>query len=417
MPMTCFVIMGYGIKNNIDLDFTYRSIIKPCIEKMNLLPCNLYSESKYNGFRADEISGSTAMDYRLVACLSQADIVIADISTMNNNAIYELGARHALKPRSTILLCAREKKNEFKFFDLSFVPIIFYSHHGNKIKQEELKRVKDLFLQALEFAINTDTDLPDNPISRGLNEIKLYKPIEFNTSQCESIYKLYLNARKLLDEANYNNAVPILEKLYEADSSDENLSLLILAKYKIAENNKDINALIQCITLIKNSLDLNYCKSESIFGRLGAIYLRLFNLTNSQYYLDLAIESYRKGSDYSEINLYCPRNYCASLLKIYKVESNVDIIKEYFYTAKFNSRSFLNRNVLSKESDNYEQKIYYEYNCYDLKAIIKGKYENFEEKKQNILNNNYISNRQKTTILAGMNLFCNDLEFITKIVY
>ena len=31
MSKTCFVIMGFGIKNNINLDLTYNEIIKPCI--------------------------------------------------------------------------------------------------------------------------------------------------------------------------------------------------------------------------------------------------------------------------------------------------------------------------------------------------------------------------------------------------
>ena len=36
MKKSCFVIMGYGIKNNINLDLTYSKIIKPCIIKNEL---------------------------------------------------------------------------------------------------------------------------------------------------------------------------------------------------------------------------------------------------------------------------------------------------------------------------------------------------------------------------------------------
>ena len=113
MRKTCFVIMGFGIKDNLDLDKTYNEIIKPCILENNLIPFPLYNENKFNAYRCDEISGNTSIDYKFVTCLNGADIVIADISTMNNNAIYELGARHALKPRSTILLCAKEKEKDF----------------------------------------------------------------------------------------------------------------------------------------------------------------------------------------------------------------------------------------------------------------------------------------------------------------
>ena len=94
---SCFVIMGFGIKNNINLDLTYNEIIKPCLIENNLRPYSLYSDEKFNAFRCDEIIGTTSIDYKFITCLSNADIVIADISTMNANAIYELGVRHALQ--------------------------------------------------------------------------------------------------------------------------------------------------------------------------------------------------------------------------------------------------------------------------------------------------------------------------------
>ena len=120
MSKTCFVIMGFGIKNNINLDLTYNEIIKPCIVENGLVPFPLYEESRYNAYRCDEICGTTSIDYKFVTCLNGSDIVIADISTMNANAIYELGARHALKPRATILLCAKDKKHMSSSLDFVF---------------------------------------------------------------------------------------------------------------------------------------------------------------------------------------------------------------------------------------------------------------------------------------------------------
>lgn len=93
---SCFVIMGFGIKNNINLDLTYNEIIKPCIFENHLVPYPLYKEEKFNAFRCDEIIGTSLIDYKFITCLSNADIVIADISTMNANAIYVLQKRIAL---------------------------------------------------------------------------------------------------------------------------------------------------------------------------------------------------------------------------------------------------------------------------------------------------------------------------------
>lgn len=44
MKKTCFVIMGFGIKNNMNLDLTYDKIIKPCIISNKLIPFPLYNE-------------------------------------------------------------------------------------------------------------------------------------------------------------------------------------------------------------------------------------------------------------------------------------------------------------------------------------------------------------------------------------
>lgn len=51
MRKTCFVIMGFGIKDNLDLDKTYNEIIKPCILENNLIPFPLYNENKFNAYR------------------------------------------------------------------------------------------------------------------------------------------------------------------------------------------------------------------------------------------------------------------------------------------------------------------------------------------------------------------------------
>ncbi len=82
--------------------------IKPCIKKNQFVPFRLYDVDRFNAFCCDEISGSTSKDFKFMICQNGAELVISDIiSTMNFNPIYELGARHALKPRSTILIFGR----------------------------------------------------------------------------------------------------------------------------------------------------------------------------------------------------------------------------------------------------------------------------------------------------------------------
>lgn len=399
---TCFVIMGYGIKNGLNLDLTYNKIIKPVIIDYKLYPYPLYEEMEFNAYRCDEICGTGAIDFKFVTCLDGADIVIADISTMNANAIYELGARHALKPRSTILLCAKEKSKEFRFFDLTYVPIIFYEHNGSFIQNTEISKVKAKLSKSIEFAINSKSSIPDNPIQRALYEKRENR---FNHPKYKlenNLFQLYLSGCHSLDDKNYDEAVNYLEKLYAQDDSEENLLLLSLAQYKSAEKNRSLKSLIDCYNFLYSHADIKNTVSESLFGRLAAISLRIFNFTKDSEYYHNALEFYRRGSNYSNLNLYCPRNFCTTLLRIYEVTDDVNILKEYFYTAKFFAKLFLNYSCTAIECGSYEQRMYWYYNRYDLTSIINGEYANFDEELDRMLTDNDLTARQKDTILNGL---------------
>lgn len=232
--------MGFGIKNNINLDLTYNEIIKPCIVENGLVPFPLYEESRYNAYRCDEICGTTSIDYKFVTCLNGSDIVIADISTMNANAIYELGARHALKPRATILLCAKDKKHEFKFFDITYVPIIFYEHDGMVLSPKSISDTKANLNSLIDFAINSSSILPDNPIQRALIENVTYSR-NITPIQNDNIYNLYLKGKQELDDNNFKDGEITLAKLFSKDQSEENLLLLVLGRIKDNGKLNEIN--------------------------------------------------------------------------------------------------------------------------------------------------------------------------------
>lgn len=407
MAKTCFVIMGYGIKSGLNLDLTYTRIIKPCIEENRLIPFPLYAESEYNAFRCDEISGSTAIDYKFVTCLNGADIVIADISTMNANAIYELGARHALKPRSTILLCSKENEHEFKFFDITYVPIIFYEHAGMSLEPKSVTDAKNKLNKCLDFAINSSSPFPDNPIQRALIEKQSYK----GTRNIEpSIYELYIKGRRELDNNDFKSAVVTLTALYNNATSEDNLLLLSLAQYKIAEEAGSCKGLVECINFIRSNIDFESSTSEFLFGRLAAISLRIFNLSGDQQYYHDALTYYQRGATYSKKNLYCPRNYCALLFRIYELTDDMNIIREYFYTAIHFAKMFINSIVTVKNSGDYSDRIYYQYNVNDLKSIVGGEYLDYEKMRQRLEMDSDITTMQKEIISKGMYKLKEDIK-------
>ena len=84
---TCFVTMGFGKKTDfeggrtLDLDKSYRSMIKPAVEAAGL-QC----------IRADEILHSGLIDVPMFEQLLEAEIVVADLSTSNKNALYGSGS-------------------------------------------------------------------------------------------------------------------------------------------------------------------------------------------------------------------------------------------------------------------------------------------------------------------------------------
>lgn len=117
--------MGFQTKKipntniSIDLDATYQYLIKPVLIKNDLV--SIYQDTIHkHSFRCDEIYTTQAINTTFMRNLYLADIVVADITTLNQNAIYELGMRHAMKPKSTIIMCDKKTLENNRFFDKSF---------------------------------------------------------------------------------------------------------------------------------------------------------------------------------------------------------------------------------------------------------------------------------------------------------
>jgi hypothetical protein len=142
----CFVVQGFGKKTDftdgrvLDLDASY-AIIKEAVESAGLA-C----------IRADEIAHSGSIDVPMYRQLLSADLVIADLSTYNVNAAFELGVRYALRPRATIIVAEEGLKNPF---DVGHIVIRRYKHLGEDIGVKEAKRFADDLRQAITEILAT----------------------------------------------------------------------------------------------------------------------------------------------------------------------------------------------------------------------------------------------------------------------
>lgn len=162
---TCFVVMGFGKKTDfesgrtLDLDKSYHNLIKPAVEAAGLT-C----------VRADEIVHSGLIDVPMYEQLFSADVVVADLSTSNKNAFYELGIRHALKPYTTIVI-SEDGAKSFPF-DVNHVAIRKYHHLGEDIGYSEVQRFQKLLTESIKDILNKDPRDKDSPVYTFLNGLK-----------------------------------------------------------------------------------------------------------------------------------------------------------------------------------------------------------------------------------------------------
>jgi hypothetical protein len=89
-------------------------------------------------------------------------VVVADLSTSNKNAYYELGVRHALRPYTTVIICEDGAKT-FPF-DVNHVLIRQYHHMGDGIDFEEVERFRKVLTDAIVEISNRDPRPSDSPV-------------------------------------------------------------------------------------------------------------------------------------------------------------------------------------------------------------------------------------------------------------
>lgn len=406
---TCFVIMGYGIKKvyglNIDIDLNkvYFDFIKPVLIKNNLI-----SLDNAENYRGDEVPTTESISKNFLKSLYLSDFVIADISTLNENAIYELGLRHAMKPKSTIILCDSFTFNSCTFFDISMQPQLIYNYEKFILNNLYLKEIQDKLSNLIQTCYCSDEMYIDSPVF----DLNLYEIIPepkflvYKNSFDKSLREIISEGTIYLDNKDFINAEICFKKALEFTKDLNVLSKYILSKYK---KSITVPNLISTLKELECKIDLNLTTHEDCLGIAGAINKQLFLLTKEIKYYDRSVAYYRNGSNYESGNLYCARNYCAMLLKKYLTNSSIEEIKEFFYVAKHNARIFINRSKICGKNYTDVDDMWYNSNITDLYYIIYGKYDEF-------LDINPINLRQTDTINYGREEIIKDYSETIKLL-
>lgn len=122
-----FVLMPFSD----ELTRVYNSIVKPTIESTELgLVCR----------RADDYKTNKAIIQDIWKAICEARLVIADLTYLNPNVMYELGIAHTVG-KETILIYQKSESQNIKFpFDIGHIRRIEYSNDavGGKQLQDDL---------------------------------------------------------------------------------------------------------------------------------------------------------------------------------------------------------------------------------------------------------------------------------------
>ncbi len=312
--------MGFGEKTDyqtgrvLNLDKSYRNIIKPAVVEAGL-KC----------VRADEIRHSGVIDVPMYEQLLTADVVVADLSTYNSNAIYELGVRHALRPYTTITIAEKELRYPF---DLNHIVIRPYEHLGKDIGFDEVLRMREELRSAICDII--DQPKADSPIYTYIQNLAPPQVKEAARSmagearpalapaavlETQRLSFLREEAALAKERGDWDRARDLYGRVRQMMKDPEGrrpedhyiIQQLALATYK--SKKPDVPTALAKARDLLMTLEPDRTHDPETLGLLGAVWKRLYELDPANRdALEHAIDSYEhgfhvKGDYYNGINL------------------------------------------------------------------------------------------------------------------
>jgi len=323
----CFVIMGFGIKTDyttgrkLDLNKSYQYLIKPVLQQKG-----------WECVRADEIPNSGMIDLQMYLELLQADVVIADLSTTNANAIYELGIRHALRPFTTIVIA--EDKLVYPF-DLNHIAITKYTHLGDSIDYGEAERFHGVLSEMIDAAVTQTPPKNDSPVYTFISNLippsmqqhidtiinKAKEDVDAGTTGTDTdttkktLSILCSEGEEALKSKRFSEAKALFRTAMDMGKTDDKKILnsdpyiihrLAFATYKSGEPG-EITALNEALELLVQ-LDLDHTNDPETVALAGSIEKKLYEKGQGEEHLKNSILFYERGyfllnNRYNGINL------------------------------------------------------------------------------------------------------------------
>jgi tetratricopeptide (TPR) repeat protein len=300
---TCFVVQGYGEKTDftdgrkLNLNASYQ-VIKEAVEQAGL-----------RCIRADEVVKTGMIDIPMYEWILKADLVIADLSTYNVNAAYELGVRYGVAPTATIIVAEEKFNNPF---DFTHLVLHRYKHLGEDIGLAEARRFT-AYLSGVIRAVMAGRK-PDSPLYELLD---LDPPVRRDRAEAaaavaaagaaravaspppiggDSAKGVLDRARAAMDQSRFLVAKELLQMVH-ADLLPNDpyvLQQLALATYK-SKDPDPATALHDASHILLAKLNADTTNDPETLGLWGAVHKRLWDLDRDRKNLDTAIAAYERG--------------------------------------------------------------------------------------------------------------------------
>lgn len=170
-PKKCFIVTPIGGDNTPTrraADGLIRAVIEPVLESL-----------EFETYVAHRISETGSITRQVIEHVLYDDLVIANLSELNPNVMYELAVRHCTKLPVVVLA----EQGTILPFDIAAERTIFYTNdmHG----AEDLK---PQLINAIKNSLNQDNS--DNPVYRVATSKVLREQIEQDSTQGYLLHKL-----------------------------------------------------------------------------------------------------------------------------------------------------------------------------------------------------------------------------------
>jgi tetratricopeptide (TPR) repeat protein len=142
----CFVVMPFGTKpvgkHKVNFDNIYDNIFKPAINAVALA-----EGGKLKAARTDRDFFSGDIGQEMFQYLNRSRFVLADITSLNPNVMYEIGVRHAARESATAIFRQGDATIPF---DINHIKAFPYLYRPEKNADEARKLVRRVLRESLE---------------------------------------------------------------------------------------------------------------------------------------------------------------------------------------------------------------------------------------------------------------------------